>query len=158
MDTIKIKIGSYEYRALSLYSYESRLKSFIPKWAGMKDQVKIIGYIHVADKEIARLQSESITEDSQCAFRALKDSVKRESIVSSRYWLDKIKTERKVLVLKERLGIRIKAVFDGEKWKVIKDYKLSLIEASLTHSEYREKLKNVLIIEDKQGEQRLWTT
>ena len=150
MDTIKIKIDNkYAYRALSLYSYESRLKSFIPKWAGMKDQVKIIGYIHVADKEISRLQSESVTEDSQCAFRALKDSINRQSIQSSRYWLDKIKTERKSLVLKERLGCRIKAVFDGAKWNIIKDYNLSLIESSLSHSEYRERMNNVLIIQDK---------
>lgn len=152
MDTINIRIGSYAYRALSLYSYESRLKSFIPRWAGMKDQVKIIGYIHVADKDIARLQQESITEDSQEAFSALKDSIRRESIVSSRYWLDKVKTERKSLVLKERLGCRIKAIYDGHIWHVVKDYNLSLIEASLSHSEYRERLTNVLIIEDKNEE------
>lgn len=152
MDTINIRIGDYAYRALSLYSYESRLKSFIPKWAGMKYECKIIGYIHVADKEISRLQSESVTEDSQGAFMALKDSIKRESIVSSRYWLDKIKTEQKNLVLKERLGVRLKAVFDGTRWNVIKDYKLSLCEASLTHSEYRERLNNVLIIQDKNEE------
>ena len=149
MDTIRIKIDSLEYRALSLYSYESRLRPFIPRWLGMKDECKIIGYIHVADKEVVRLQSESVTEASQCAFRALKDSIKRESIQSSRYWLDKIKTERKNLVLKERLGIRVKAVFDGAVWKIIKDYQLSLTEASLTHSEYRERLNNILIIEDK---------
>lgn len=148
MDTITIKIGSYAYRALSLYTYESRLKSFIPRWSGIKDQVKTIGYIHVADKDITRLQSESVTEESRNAFSALKDSIKRESIQSSRYWLDKVKTERKNLVLKERLGVRVKAVFDGTKWNVIKDYQLSLIEASLTHSEYRERLNNVLIIED----------
>lgn len=150
MDTIKIKIGDYAYRALSLYSYESRLKPFIPRWAGMKDEVKILGYIHVCDKDIARLQSESVIESSKDAFRALKDSIKRESIQSSRYWLDKVKTERKSLVLKERLGIRIKAVFDGTVWKIIKDYQLSLIESSLTHSEYRERMNNILIIEDKQ--------
>ena len=150
MDTIRVKIGDYAYRALSLYSYESRLKPFIPRWSGIKDQVKIIGYIHIADKEITRLQQESITEDSQCAFRALKDSIRRESIQSSRYWLDKVKTERKALILKERLGIRIKAVFDGTVWKIVKDYNLSFIEASLSHSEYRERLNNVLIIEDKQ--------
>lgn len=150
MDTINIRIGDYAYRALSLYSYESRLKPFIPRWAGMKDQVKVIGYIHIADKEIARLQSESVTAETQDAFRALKDSINRQSIQSSRYWLDKIKTERKNLILKERLGIRIKAVFDGAKWNVVKDYQLSLIEASLSHSEYRERLTNVLIIEDKQ--------
>lgn len=152
MDTITIKIDSFRYRALSLYSYESRLKAFIPKWAGMKDECKIIGYIHVADKEISRLQSESVTEDSQGAFAALKDSIKRESIQSSRYWLDKVRTERKSLVLKERLGVRIKAVFDGTRWNIIKDYQLSLIESSLSHSEYRERLTNVLIIEDKPGE------
>lgn len=150
MDTITIKIGSYVYRALSLYPYEYRLKSFIPKWQGMKDQVKVVGYIHVADKEISRLQSESVTEDSQDAFRALKDSIRRESIQSGRYWLDKIKTERKSLVLKERLGVRIKTIYDGHIWRVVKDYQLSLIEAALTHSEYRERLTNVLIIEDKQ--------
>ena len=149
MDTIRIKIDSLEYRALSLYSYESRLRPFIPRWLGMKDECKIIGYIHVADKEVVRLQSESVTEASQCAFRALKDSIKRESIQSSRYWLDKIKTERKNLVSKERLGIRVKAVFDGAVWKIIKDYQLSLTEASLTHSEYRARLNNVLIIQDK---------
>ena len=149
MDTIRIKIDSLEYRALSLYSYESRLRPFIPRWLGMKDECKIIGYIHVADKEVVRLQSESVTEASQCAFRALKDSIKRESIQSSRYWLDKIKTERKNLVIKERLGIRVKAVFDGAVWKIIKDYQLSLTEASLTHSEYRARLNNVLIIQDK---------
>ena len=152
MDTIKIKIGSYAYRALSLYTYESRLKPFIPRWSGIKDQVKIIGYIHIADKEITRIQSESVTEDSQCAFRALKDSIKRESIQSSRYWLDKIKTERKSLVLKERLGVRLKAVFDGTRWNVVKDYNLSLIESSLSHSEYRERLNNILIIQDKNEE------
>ena len=148
MDTIKITIGSYAYRALSLYTYESRLKSFIPRWSGMKDEVKTIGYIHVADKEISRLQSESVTEDTQCAFRALKDSINRQSIQSSRYWLDKVKTERKSLVLKERLGVRLKAGFDGAKWNIIKDYNLSLIEAALTHSEYRERMNNILIIED----------
>lgn len=150
MDTITVNIDSLRYRALSLYSYESRLKAFIPRWSGIKDQVKIVGYIHIADKEITRLQSESVTEDSQGAFAALKDSVKRQSIQSSRYWLDKVKTERKSLVLKERLGCRIKAVFDGAKWNIVKDYQLSLIEASLTHSEYRERLNNILIIEDKQ--------
>ena len=150
MDTIRIKIGDYVYRALSLYSYESRLKTFIPRWSGIKDQVKIIGYIHIADKDIARLQQESVTTETQDAFRALKDSIRRESIQSSRYWLDKIKTERKSLVLKERLGVRIKAVFDGTRWNIIKDYNLSLIEASLTYSEYRERLNNVLVIEDKQ--------
>lgn len=148
MDTIRIKIGDYVYRALSLYSYESRLKPFIPKWAGMKDEAKIVGYIHIADKEITRLQSESVTEDTQCAFRALKDSIKRESIQSSRYWLGKVKTERKNLVLKERLGVRIKTIYDGHIWHIVKDYQLSLIEAALTHSEYRERLNNVLIIED----------
>lgn len=152
MDTINIRIGDYVYRALSLYSYESRLKPFIPKWAGMKDEVKVIGYIHVADKEISRLQSESVTEDTQCAFRALKDSIQRESLQSSRYWLDKVKTERKSLVLKERLGCRVKAVYNGSSWEIIKDYNLSLIEASLSHSEYRERLNNVLIIEDKNEE------
>lgn len=152
MDTIKIQIGSYAYRALSLYSYESRLKPFIPKWAGIKDQIKIIGYIHIADKDITRLQQESVTSETKGAFRALKDSIIRESIQSSRYWLDKVKTERKSLVLKERLGVRIKAVFDGAKWNVIKDYQSSFSEASLTHEEYRERLKNVLIIEDKQEE------
>lgn len=150
MDTITIRIGSYVYRALSLYSYESRLRAFIPKWAGMKDQVKIVGYIHVADKDIARLQSESVTEDTQCAFRALKDSINRQSIQSSRYWLDKVKTERKSLVLKERLGIRIKTIYDGHIWRIVKDYQLSLAEASLSRSEYRERLNNVLVIEDKQ--------
>lgn len=149
MDTIKIKIGSYVYRALSLYPYEYRLKAFIPKWAGMKDECKIIGYIHVADKDIARLQSESVTEDTKNAYNALKDSIRRESIVSSRYWLDKIKTEHKNLVLKERLGVRLKTVFNGKEWNIIKDYQLSLIEASLSRSEYRERLNNVLIIEDK---------
>lgn len=149
MDTITVKIDSYVYRALSLYPYEYRLKPFIPKWQGMKDQVKTIGYIHIADKEITRLQSESVTEESQSAFAALKDSIKRESIQSSRYWLDKVKTERKALILKERLGIRIKAVFDGAKWNIIKDYNLSLVEAALTHSEYRERMNNILIIEDK---------
>lgn len=148
MDTIKITIGSYAYRALSLYPYEYRLKPFIPRWSGIKDQVKIIGYIHIADKEITRLQQESVIESSADAFRALKDSIKRESITSSRYWLDKVRTERKNLVLKERLGCRIKAVFDGAKWNVVKDYNLSLVEASLTHSEYRERLNNILIIED----------
>lgn len=148
MDTIKITIGSYAYRALSLYTYESRLKAFIPRWQGIKDEVKLIGYIHVADKDIARLQQESITDDSQGAFRALKDSIKRESITSSRYWLDKVKTERKSLVLKERLGVRVKAVFDGTKWNVVRDYQLSLCEASLTHSEYRERMNNILIIQD----------
>lgn len=152
MDTITIKIDSLEYRALSLYSYESRLKPFIPRWSGIKDQVKVIGYIHVADKDIARLQSESVMESSADAFRALKDSIHRGAISSSRYWLDKVKTERKNLVLKERLGVRIKAVFDGTAWKVIKDYNLSLIESSLTHSEYRERLNNVLIIQDKNEE------
>ena len=152
MDTIRIRIDSFVYRALSLYTYESRLKPFIPKWAGMKDEVKIVGYIHVADKDITRLQEESITAESQGAFRALKDSIKRESIESSRYWLDKIRTEKKSLVLKERLGVRIKAVFDGTKWNVIKDYQLSLTESSLTHSEYRERLNNVLIIQDKTEE------
>lgn len=152
MDTIRIKIDTFVYRALSLYTYESRLKAFIPKWQGMKDEVKIIGYIHVADKEISRLQSESVTEDSLGAFAALKDSIKRESIQSSRYWLDKVKTERKSLVLKERLGVRLKAIYDGHIWRVIKDYKLSLIESSLSHSEYRERLNNILIIEDKTGE------
>ena len=150
MDTITIKIGSYAYRALSLYSYESRLRAFIPKWQGMKDQVKVVGYIHVADKDITRLQQEAVTAESQGAFRALKDSIKRESIRSSRYWLDKIKTERKSLVLKERLGVRIKTIYDGHIWRVVKDYQLSLIEASLTHSEYRERLNNILVIEDKQ--------
>lgn len=150
MDTIRIKIDSLVYRALSLYTYESRLKSFIPRWSGMKDEVKIIGYIHVCDKDIARLQSESVTEDSQGAFAALKDSIRRESIQSSRYWLDKVKTERKSLVLKERLGVRVKAIYDGHIWRIVKDYKLSLIEASLSHSEYRERMNNVLIIEDKQ--------
>lgn len=152
MDTITVKIDSYAYRALSLYPYEYRLKPFIPKWQGMKDECRIIGYIHVADKEISRLQSESVTEDSQGAFAALKDSIKRESIISSRYWLDKVKTERKNLVLKERLGCRIKAVFDGHVWKIVKDYNLSLIESSLTHSEYRERMNNILIIEDKNEE------
>lgn len=150
MDTITIKIGDYVYRALSLYTYESRLKPFIPAWQGMKDQVKVVGYIHVADKDIARLQSESVTEDSQGAFAALKDSIKRESISSSRYWLDKVKIERKNLVLKERLGVRLKAIYDGHIWRLVKDYQLSLIEASLTHNEYRERLNNVLIIQDKQ--------
>ena len=149
MDTIKIQIGDYIYRALSLYTYESRLRAFIPKWAGMKDECKVIGYIHIADKDITRLQQETVTESSKDAFRALKDSIKRESIESSRYWLDKVKTERKSLVLKERLGVRIKAVFDGTKWNIIKDYRLSLCEASLSHSEYRERMNNVLIIEDK---------
>lgn len=149
MDTIKIKIDSHSYRALSLYTYESRFKPFIPKWAGMKDEVKIVGYIHVADKDITRLQQERVSESSKDAFRALKDSIKRESIGSSRYWLDKVKTERKSLVLKERLGCRIKAVFDGTVWKIVKDYNLSLCEASLTHGEYRERMNNVLIIEDK---------
>ncbi len=152
MDTIRIKIDSLEYRALSLYSYESRLKPFIPRWSGMKDEVKILGYIHVADKDIARLQQESVTTETQDAFRALKDSIKRESIVSSRYWLDKVKTERKSLVLKERLGVRIKAVFDGTRWNIVKDYQLSLIESSLSHSEYRERMNNILIIEDKNEE------
>lgn len=152
MDTITVNIDSLRYRVLSLYSYESRLKPFIPRWSGMKDQVKILGYIHIADKEITRLQSESVTEESQDAFRALKDSIKRESIVSSRYWLGKVKTERKNLVLKERLGVRLKAVFDGTRWNIVKDYQLSLIEASLTHSEYRERLNNVLVIEDKNEE------
>lgn len=152
MDTIRIKIDSLEYRALSLYSYESRLKPFIPRWSGMKDEVKILGYIHVADKDITRLQSESVTEESRGAFAALKDSIKRESIQSSRYWLDKVKTERKTLILKERLGIRIKAVFDGTVWKIVKEYNLSLIEAALTHSEYRERMNNILIIEDKNEE------
>lgn len=150
MDTITIKIDSLRYRALSLYPYEYRLKSFIPSWEGMKDEVKLIGYIHVADKEISRLQSESVTEESQGAFAALKDSIKRESIQSSRYWLDKIRTEKKSLVLKERLGVRVKAVFDGTIWKIVKEYNLSLIEAALTHSEYRERMNNILIIEDKQ--------
>lgn len=150
MDTITIKIGSYAYRALSLYTYESRLKPFIPRWSGIKDQVKIVGYIHVADKDIARLQQESVIESSKDAFLALKDSIKRESIVSSRYWLDKVKTERKNLVLKERLGIRIKTIYDGHIWRIVKDYKLSLAEASLSHSEYRERMNNILIIEDKQ--------
>ena len=150
MDTITIKIGDYVYRALSLYTYESRLKPFIPRWAGIKDQVKVIGYIHVADKEISRLQSEFVTEDSQGAFAALKDSIKRESIQSSRYWLDKVKTEKKSLVLKERLGVRIKSIYDGHVWKIVKDYNLSLVEASLSHSEYRERMNNILIIEDKQ--------
>lgn len=148
MDTIKIKIDNCIYRALSLYPYEYRLKPFIPKWAGMKDECKILGYIHVADKDIARLQSESVTEDSQGAFRALKDSIKRESIESSRYWLDKVKTEQKSLVLKERLGCRVKAIYDGHVWRVVKDYNLSLCEASLSHSEYRERMNNVLIIQD----------
>lgn len=148
MDTINIRIGDYVYRALSLYTYESRLKSFIPKWAGMKDECKIIGYIHVADKDIARLQQESVLESSKDAFRALKDSIKRKSIQSSRYWLDKVKTERKNLVLKERLGCRLKAIYDGHIWHVVKDYNLSLTEASLSHAEYRERLNNVLIIED----------
>lgn len=153
MDTIKIKIDNkYAYRALSLYTYESRLRAFIPNWNGMKDECKIIGYIHIADKEITRLQQESITEDSQEAFSALKDSIRRESIQSSRYWLDKVKTQRKSLVLKERLGVRLKAVFDGTRWNVIKDYNLSLIEASLSHSEYRERMNNILVIEDKQEE------
>lgn len=152
MDTITVKIDSYVYRALSLYPYEYRLKPFIPKWAGMKDEVKILGYIHIADKDIARLQQESVAESSKDAFRALKDSIKRQEIQSSRYWLDKVKTERKSLVLKERLGVRIKAVFDGTKWNVIKDYNLSLCEASLTHGEYRERLNNVLIIQDKTEE------
>lgn len=116
----------------------------------MKDECKIIGYIHIADKDIARLQQESVIESSKDAFRALKDSIKRESISSSRYWLGKVKTERKNLVLKERLGVRIKAVFDGSKWQLIKDYNLSFVEASLTHSEYRVRLNNVLVIEDKQ--------
>lgn len=150
MDTINIRIGSYAYRALSLYTYESRLKPFIPRWSGIKDQCKIIGYIHVADKDIARLQQESVTTETQDAFRALKDSINRQSIQSSRYWLDKVKTERKSLVLKERLGCRIKAVFDGTRWNVVKDYNLSFTEASLTHSEYRERLNNILVIEDKQ--------
>ena len=150
MDTINIRIGDYAYRALSLYTYESRLKPFIPRWSGIKDQVKVIGYIHVADKDIARLQQESVIESSKDAFRALKDSIRRESIQSSRYWLDKVKTERKSLVLKERLGVRLKAVFDGSKWQLIKDYNLSLIEASLSHSEYRERMNNILVIEDKQ--------
>lgn len=150
MDTITIKIGDYVYRALSLYTYESRLKPFIPRWSGIKDQVKVIGYIHVADKEISRLQSEFVTEDSQGAFAALKDSIKRESIQSSRYWLDKVKTEKKSLVLKERLGVRIKSIYDGHVWKIVKDYNLSLVEASLSHSEYRERMNNILIIEDKQ--------
>ena len=149
MDTIRIKIDSFVYRALSLYTYESRLKSFIPKWAGIKDQVKVVGYIHVADKDITRLQQEEVTAESQGAFRALKDSINRQSIQSSRYWLDKIKTERKSLVLKERLGVRIKTIYDGHIWRVVKDYQLSLIEASLTHSEYRERLNNILIIQDK---------
>lgn len=150
MDTITIRIGSYVYRALSLYSYESRLRAFIPKWAGMKDQVKIVGYIHVADKDIARLQSESVTEDTKNAYNALKDSINRGAIQSSRYWLDKVKVERKNLVLKERLGCRLKAIYDGHIWHVVKDYNLSLTEASLSHAEYRERLNNVLIIEDKQ--------
>lgn len=150
MDTITIKIDSLRYRALSLYSYESRLKPFIPRWSGIKDQVRIIGYIHVADKDITRLQQESVIESSKDAFRALKDSINRQSIQSSRYWLDKVKTERKSLVLKERLGCRIKAVFDGTRWNVVKDYNLSFTEASLTHSEYRGRLNNILIIEDKQ--------
>lgn len=148
MDTINIRIDSYRYRALSLYPYEYRLKPFIPKWAGMKDECKIIGYIHVADKDITRLQKESVTDDTKDALRALKDSLKREEIQSSRYWLDKVKTERKSLVLKERLGVRVKAVFDGTKWNVVKDYKLSLCEASLTHSEYGERMNNILIIQD----------
>lgn len=152
MDTITIKIDSYVYRALSLYTYESRLKPFIPNWQGMKDQVKIVGYIHICDKDITRLQQESVMDSSKDAFRALKDSIKRESIVSSRYWLDKIKTERKNLVLKERLGVRIKAIYDGHIWSVVKDYCLSLTEASLTHAEYRERLNNVLIIQDKPEE------
>ena len=150
MDTITVKIDSFRYRVLSLYSYESRLKPFIPRWSGIKDQVKVIGYIHIADKEITRLQQESVIESSKDAFRALKDSINRQSIQSSRYWLDKIKTERKSLVLKERLGVRLKAIYDGHIWRVIKDYQLSLIEASLSHSEYRERLNNVLVIEDKQ--------
>lgn len=150
MDTITVNIDSVRYRVLSLYSYESRLKPFIPRWSGIKDQVKIIGYIHIADKDITRLQQESVIDSSKDAFRALKDSIRRESIQSSRYWLDKIKTERKSLVLKERLGVRIKAVFDGAKWNIVKDYQLSLIEASLSHSEYRERLNNILVIEDKQ--------
>lgn len=150
MDTITIRIDSFVYRALSLYTYESRLKAFIPKWAGMKDEVKVIGVIHVADKDITRLQQESVAESSKDAFRALKDSIKRESIESSRYWLDKVKTEKKSLVLKERLGVRLKAVFDGTKWNLIRDYQLSLCEASLTHAEYRERMNNVLIIQDKQ--------
>lgn len=149
MDIIKIRIDSYVYRALSLYPYEYRLKAFIPRWEGVKNQVKILGYIHVADKDITRLQQETVIESSKDAFRALKDSIKRESIQSSRYWLDKVKTERKSLILKERLGCRIKAVFDGTKWNVVKDYQLSLCEASLTHSEYRERMNNVLIIQDK---------
>lgn len=149
MDTINIRIGSYAYRALSLYPYEYRLKPFIPAWQGMKDEVKVIGYILVAYMDIARLQQESITDDSQGAFRALKDSIKRESITSSRYWIDKVKTEQKNLVLKERLGVRLKAVFDGAKWNVVKDYNLSFTEASLTREEYRERLNNVLVIEDK---------
>ena len=150
MDSINVRIGPYEYRALSLYSYESRLRPFIPKWAGIKDQVKVIGYIHVVDKDITRLQQESVAVESKGAFRALKDSLRRESIQSSRYWLDKIKTERKALTLKERLGVRIKAVFDGSKWQVIKDYHLSFAEAALTHSEYRARLNNVLIIHVKE--------
>ena len=152
MDTITVKIDSFRYRVLSLYSYESRLKPFIPRWSGIKDQVKVIGYIHIADKEITRLQQETVIESSKDAFRALKDSINRQSIQSSRYWLDKVKTERKSLVLKERLGVRIKAIYDGHIWHVVKDYQLSLIEASLTHSEYRERLNNVLIIEDKNEE------
>lgn len=150
MDTINIRIGDYVYRALSLYTYESRLKPFIPRWAGMKDECKIIGYIHVADKEISRLQSESVTEDTKNAYNALKDSINRGAIQSSRYWLDKVKTERKSLVLKERLGIRIKTIYDGHIWRIVKDYQLSLAEASLSRSEYRERLNNVLVIEDKQ--------
>lgn len=152
MDTITIKIDSYKYRVLSLYPYEYRLKSFIPKWHGMKDEVRVIGYIHVADKAITRLQSEAVTEDTKNAYNALKDSIKRESIESSRYWLDKVKTEKKSLVLKERLGVRVKAIYDGTVWKVVKGYNLSLAEASLSHSEYRERMNNVLIIQDKNKE------
>lgn len=152
MDTITVKIENYSYRVLSLYPYEYRLKSFIPRWSGIKDQAKIIGYIHIADKDISRLQSESVTAESQGAFAALKDSIKRESISSSRYWLDKIKTERKNLVLKERLGVRLKAIYDGHIWHVVKDYNLSLIEAALTHEEYRARMNNVLIIQDKPEE------
>lgn len=122
-DKVTVRVGTDVYtayfpRKLELTFY-GRMPTFKP-W--QENETRDIAILHICSLERANFSRNEVTKETSKFAERVKMAIRQGDFQAVAAYSAKVKTERKFFRSMERIGITLRAIWNGKTWEIQREY------------------------------------
>lgn len=122
-DKVTVRVGTDVYTAYFPRKLELTFYGIMPAFKPWTNgESRDIAILHICSLERANFSRNEVTKDTAKFAERVKMAVKQGDFQAVTAYSAKVKTERKFIRSMERIGVTLRAVWNGKTWEIQREY------------------------------------